>query len=268
MCSFNKNLRWAVSDDPTLLKRNGVLLWFVTRGSGSADVVADALISHMLEVDNPSDNLVSILQAEFERIDLDQEDLRGRLENALQRDPLDIGSPAVESLAVLFPEHAVVQEAWGEILNRLASHPDSGGPGVNPHVYFAVAYAATESSEFLSQIYSDFNRIAKADHTYFDDLLTRHATQRLRRDSAAANMVRECVMDPETSDSRAAQLVSLLADSVGLDEDLLREVERRIRDQHDVKLAPVIRDHAISATVSVRTTYIRVADASLDVRST
>ena len=265
---LQQELEVAVSDDPTLLKRNGVLVWFVTRGSGSAEIVADALISRLVEVDDPRENLVSILQAEFERIDFDREELRGRLENALQGGTLDIGNPALESLAVLFPEHTVVQEAWSEISERLNSRPESGGPGVNSHTYFAVAYAATESSEVLSLINSDFSRLAKAGHTYFDDLLTRHAAQRLRRDSAAANMVRECVMDPETSDSRAAQLVSLLVESVGLDEDLLLEVERRICAQDGVILAPVIRDHATSATLSVRTIFIRVADTSLDVRST
>ena len=265
---LQQELEVAVADDPSLLRRNGVLVWFVTRGSGSAEAVADALISHLEEVDYPRGNLVSILVAECERIGLDREELRGRLENALQGDALDFENPALESLAVLFPEHAMVREAWSEILERLTSRPDGGGQGVRAQTYFAVAYAATEGSEVLSQIDSDFNRLAMAGHTYFDDLFTRHATQRLRRDSVAANMVRESVMDHETSDSRAAQLVSLLAESVGLDEDLLDEVERRILAQSDVRLAPVVRDHATSATLSVRTIFTRVADASLDTRST
>ena len=75
-------------------------------------------------------------------------------------------------------------------------------------------------------------------------------------------------MDPAVSDSRAAQLVSLLAESVGLDKDLLDEVERRLLAQCDVRLAPMVRDHATSATLSARTIFTRVADTSLDVRST
>ncbi len=265
---LHQELEVAVSDDPTLLKRNGVLVWFVTRGSGSAEAVADVLVSRLEEVDNPSENLVRTFVAEFERIGLDREELLDRFENALRGDTLDIRNPALKSLAVLSPEHTLVRQAWSEILESVATGPDGGGPGVSAQTYFAVAYAATESSEVLSQIDSDLKRLATAGHTYFADLFTQHITQRLRRDSVAANMVRECVLDPETSDSRAAQLVSLLAESVALDEDLLHDVERRICAQNDVRLAPVVRDHATSATLSVRTIFIRVADASLDVRST
>ena len=265
---LQQELEVAVSDDPALLQRNGVLIWFVTRASSSAEAVADALVSHIEEVVDPSENLVSILVAEFERIGLDREDLRDRLENALRGDRLDFENPALESLAVLFHEHTTVRQAWREILELLATGPDGGGQGVRAHAYFAVAYAAAESWEVLSQIDSDVKRLAMTGHTYFDHLFTRHVTQRLRRDSVAANTVRECVMDPETSDSRAAQLVSLLVESVGLDEDLLLEVERRICAQDDVILAPVVRDHATSATLSVRTIFIRVADTSLDVQST
>ena len=47
-------------------------------------------------------------------------------------------------------------------------------------------------------------------------------------------------MSPATPDSRAAPLVSLLSDAVGLDEDLLLKAERRITVQDDVRLAPVV----------------------------
>ena len=198
---LQQELEVAVSDDPALLKRNGVLVWFVTRGSGSAEAVADVLVSRLEEVDDPSENLVSILVAEFERIGLDREELRDRFENALRGDHLDFENPVLKSLAVLFPEHTLVRQAWSEILELLAAGPDGGGPRVRAQTYFAVAYAATESSEVLNQIDSDLKRLAMTGHTYFDDLFTRHVTQRLRRDSVAVNTVRESVMDPQISDS-------------------------------------------------------------------
>lgn len=264
---LQQELELAVSDDPALLKRNGVLIWFVTRASSSAEAVADALVSHLEEVDDPSENLVSILAAEFQRIGLDREAVRERLENTLQGNRLDYENPALESLAVLFPEHTMMRQAWSEILELLATGPGGGGPGVRAQSYFAVAYAATDSLEILAQIDSDLNRLANIGHTYFGNLFTRHVTQRLRRDPIAANIVREFVMDPERSDSRAAQLASLFAESVGLDDALLNEVERRVLAQREASLAPVVRDHATSATVSVRTVFTRVADASLDARS-
>lgn len=264
---LQQELEVAVSDDPALLKRNGVLVWFVTRANGNAETVSDVLVSHLEEVDDPSENLVSILVAEFERIGLDREEIRERLEDTLRGEQLDFENPAVESLAVLFPEHPIVREAWSEILELLSTGLDAGGRGVRVQSYFAVAYAATTSSGILAQIDSDLNRLANIGHTYFDNLFTRHVTRRLRRDPIAANTVRESVMNPEVSDARAAQLVSLLAESVVLDEDLLDEVERRILAQRDATFTPLVRDHATSGSLSVRTIFTRVADASLDLRS-
>ena len=264
---LQQELELAVSVDPALLKRSGVLVWFVTRASGSPEAVADALVSHLEEVDDPRDNLVSILVAEFERIGLDREVMRERLEDALRADRLDYENPALESLAVLFPEHTMLRQAWSEILRLLATGRDNGGPGVRAQSYFAIAYAATDSSEILAQIEGDLNRLANAEHPYFDNLFARHVTQRLRRDPVAANIVRQAVLDHELSDLLSAQLAALLAESVGLDEDLLNEVERRVLAQSEAKLAPVVRDHVTSTTVSVRTIFTRIADASLDLRS-
>ena len=270
--TLEQELENAVSDDPSLLMRNGVLVWFVTRGSTNADAVADALFSHLQVAGSNGDNLVSILVAESERIGLDLAELRGRLENALRGDPVysddPADDPALEALAVLFPEHIVVRKAWHEISTHLGAQEDSSSRGVRAQPYFAVAYAATDQSEVLKQIESDLYELAEIGHTYFDNMFTRHVTHRLRRDPAAASMVREAILSPVTSDARAAQLVSLLAEAVGLDEDLLVEVERRIAGQSDVTLAPAVRDHPASATLSVRTILTRVADASLDVRST
>ena len=265
---LQQELEVAVSDDPTLLKRNGVLIWFVTRGNGSAEAVADALVSHLEEVDHPRENLVSILVAEFERIGLDREELRIRLENSLRGDHLNFEAPALESLAVLFPDHIVVRQAWSEIQQLLVSGPNRGGPSIPMQTYFAIAYAATESSGVLNQIDKDMNRLTGTGHTFFDNVFSRHVAQRLRRDSVAVNAVRESVMNTHISDSRAAQLVSLLAESVSLDDGILGEVERRVLAQGDVKLAPVVRDYATSATLSVRTIFTRVSDTRLDVRST
>ena len=152
---LQQELEVAISDDSALLQRNGILVWFVTRANGSAEAVADALVSHLDEVDDPSENLVGTLAAEFERIGVDREELRDRLENALRGDRWNLENPALESLAVLFPEHTMVRQAWSESLELLATDPDGGNRGLRKRAYFAIAYAAIESSEVLSQIDSD-----------------------------------------------------------------------------------------------------------------
>ena len=169
---------------------------------------------------------------------------------------------------MLFPEHPVVLDAWRDLSALIEDQRDPGGHPVNAYTYLALAYAASDSSEILKQIERNSDRLDEIGNTYLDNILTRHVSHRLRRDPIAAGMVRDAVMNPATPDYRAALLVSFLADAVGLDEDLLHEVERRIAAQNDVVLAPVMRDRAASATLSVRTIFTRVADAAWDVRST
>ena len=190
------------------------------------------------------------------------------MENALAELPGDFDSPALRALTVLFPEHPVVLDAWQEFSALIADQRDSDGHPVNPYTYLALSYAASDSSEILKQIERNSDRLDEIGNTYLDNILTRHVSRRLRRDPIAAGMVREAVMNPATPDCRAALLVSFLADAVGLDEDLLHEVERRIAAQSNVALVPVVRDRAASATLSVRTIFTRVADAAWDVRST
>ena len=269
--TLQQELESAVADDPELLRLNGVLVWFVTRGSTSADSVSDTLVSYLQDsqIDPyPHESPIEIILAEPERIGLDREDLRGRLENALAELPGDFDSPALRALTVLFPEHPVVLDAWQEFSALIADQRDSDGHPVNPYTYLALSYAASDSSEILKQIERNSDRLDEIGNTYLDNILTRHVSRRLRRDPIAAGMVREAVMNPATPDCRAALLVSFLADAVGLDEDLLHEVERRIAAQSNVALVPVVRDRAASATLSVRTIFTRVADAAWDVRST
>ena len=264
---LQQELESAVSDDPELLKLTGVLLWFVTRGSISSVAVADTLIYHLQSRDVDSDGLVGVLMTESERIGLQREDVRTRLENALGEGPWYLGDPALEALAVLFPDHPLVRDAWHEISSLVASRPAGSEGNIHAQTYFAVAYSATVSNEVLMQIERDLDRLEEIGHTYFDNMFTRHVSYRLRRDPDAADMVRDAIINPATSDSRAAQLVSLLTESVGLDGNLVQEVERRIVGQNDVRLAPVVRDHATSTKLSVRTIFMRVADAGWQARS-
>ncbi len=266
---LQQELESAVADDPELLSLNGVLVWFVTRGSASADAVSDALVSFLQNDDYHRESPIDIFWAEPERIGLDREDLRGRLENALAKLPGSLDGPVLEALAVLFPKHPAVLDAWQELSALIADQRDSGGHHpVRPSTYYALAYAAADSSEILKQIERNSDRLDEIGNTYFDNILTRHVSHRLRRDPIAGGMVRDAVMNPATPDNRAALLASFFADAFGLDEDLLHEVERRIAAQNDVVLAPVIRDRAASSTLSVRTIFTRVADAAWDVRST
>ena len=261
---LQQELESAVANDPELLKLDGILVWFVTRGNTGTDGVIDALVSGLQNDGRRRERPASFLVAESERIGLPRGGLRGRLENALRRVPLDYGDPVLEALALLFPEHPVVRNAWQEISALIAGRRSSADHPVHAQTYFALAYAAVDSSEIFKQIERDLDRLDEIGETYADNALTRHVSHRLRRDAAAAGVLRDAVMSPATPDSRAATLLSFLADAGGLDEGLLLEVERRITVQNNVRLAPVVRDRAASANLSVRTIFTRVADAAWD----
>ena len=175
-------------------------------------------------------NVARVLIAEPERIGLQRQQLSDLLENARRGLPVDWSDPALEALAVLSPEHPTVLQAWQEIQKLLTHGRSRAGDPVSPETYFAIAYAAVDNTEILKQIERNLDRLDEIGGSRYDNAFTRHVTRRLRRDPAAADIIRQAVMSATTPHARAAPLVSLLAAAVGLDEGVLREVERRISD--------------------------------------
>ena len=262
---LQQELDSTVACDPELLKLNGVLAWYATRGRASAETIADALVSRLQKGTVHGENIARVLLAEPERIGFDRGRLEGCLENAVGNSSARFGDAALETLAVLFPANPVVRDAWQEYSEVMA---DRRGYRTMPlRTYFAVAFAAAESSQILKQVDACLERLEKLSTQSYDSILTLHLSNRLRRDSTAAATVRDAIMSPETSDSRAALLVSLLADATGLDAEILREVENRLTAQTNVALAPIVQDRAVSASLSVQAALTRVADTAWGVRS-
>lgn len=262
--ALQRELESEVISDPELLKLNDVLVWFVTRRNGSVDVLCDAIISHLQNADEQRSNLVSVLIEEPERLGLQLEKLGERLEFALQRRPAQVGNPVLQALAMLLPEHFAVQNAWQEFTEIIALRRRPSDAPIHLQTYLAVAFARADSREVARHVDRELSRLARIRQMDYDDSFLRHAFRRLRRDSDAVRMIRNTVLDPATPDFRAACLASLLSDAVGLDQDILHEVERRIAAQCEIILAPVVWDPTVSAALSVRTILTRVVDASLD----
>ena len=259
--TLEQELEDAVADDPDLLELNGVFAWFVSRGSKkSNESVADVLVSHTQKSRHDDYSPTSLLVAESELVGRQRDEIRVRLEDAFGRVPASVGDLGLQTLAVLFPDHPRVRDAWQEVSSLIADR-DTDHP-VHAPTYFAVAYAAAESSQILKQIERNLDRMTEFGLTRYDYIFTRHVSYRLRRDTTAADMIRNAVMDPATPDSKAALLVSHLVEATGLDEALINEVERRISAQDSVSLAPVLRDRTASVTLSVRTLLTRVVDAA------
>ena len=257
---LQQELEDALAATPGLLRLDGVLAWFVTQGHESG-AVADVLISR-LRSGNNRESLASILIDEPEGIGLDRDDLVRRLEEGMSPH-LSTGDPILQALAGVWPQHPLVLSAWNQL---------RGATGLSDfdsvRTYFAVAYAGANAGEVVDLLKRHLHRLEQFDSALVAHAFARYVTRRLRRDTVAANLVRDEIMKETTPDPLAATLVSLLADAVGLSDDLLREVERRITAQRDVDLAPVAQDYTVFGSHSVRTVFTRAVDAATDIHST
>ena len=108
------DLEDAIATQPKLLDEDGVLAWFVSRPSTSADLVADAR-SRGLVANSNARNLAAHLLADPEQVGLDRELLRPRLEAGLGRSS-PWGRPALQTLVALFPDDVRVHRRVETVL--------------------------------------------------------------------------------------------------------------------------------------------------------
>ena len=250
--------------NPQLRARSGIFLWTVRRRTGSSVVVSEVLIPFLRDSDHSRDDWFNELLAEPERIGLQPEQLKGPLERAVQENPQ--GS-ALESLAMLFPEHPMVMDAWRECFELREASGNHSTRRVNPRTYFALAYSVSDSDAIITQIQQHHDRLCKIGNPYVDRVFARHVSHRLRRDHIASGKVREAIVNPGTPDSLAAVFVSLIRNAICLDDELLTEIERRISQQTGRTLATVVRDPHAGLSLPVRTILVGVADGARNGRS-
>ena len=251
--------------NPQLRISSGIFLWTIRRRAGRPEAVEKALISFLRDSHYSYDEPVNYLLAQPERIGLQPEQLQDALEQAAGE---SLEGPAIEWLAVLFPDHPLVQNAWRIHSELRASSGNRSTYRINPRTYFALAYSVSASDEIVAQIQLQHDRLCKIGHPYSDRIFGRYVSHRLRRDPAAANKVREAMVNPNTPDSQAAVLVSLLRNAVGLDDELLTEIERRISQQTGRILASVVRDPHAGSGLPVRAIFVDAAEGARYERST
>ena len=265
--ALQSELDKAVADDPDLLRMNGVVAWFVARATTTADEVFNVFDYRLRKGEQTYDDLVPILAMECDRRGIPRETLRSRLQKARDTAPEVRKDHVLEALALLFPDDPAVRNTWKEYAALNLEHLSASGHGLIVPTYLAIAYAGTGSSDIVCQVVRDLDQLDRMGGGYWHNVFTRYVSRRLRRDPVASTLIKDFIMNPETPDSRAVPLLSLLTDAVGFDEPLLNEIERRIALQDKILLAPVLRDPVASAVLSVRTIFTRIVDSALDVRT-
>ena len=259
--TLERELEDKVVANPQLRTWPGIFLWTLRRGAGNSAVVIEDILHFLRGSDYAHDEAIHYLLAEPQRIGIQPEQLRSALEKVVKENP---EGHALESLAVLVPDHPMVMEASRELSELREANGNSPTHHVSPRTYFALTYAVSPSDEILALIQRHHNRLGKVGIPYVDRVFARHVSHRLRRDRIAADRIREIIVNPNTQDSLVAVLASLLGNAVGLDDELLAEIERRIIRQTDRRLATVVRDPHAGFNLPVRAILLGVAEGARD----
>ena len=262
--ALERELEMELAANPKLRIEGGIFLWTIRGRTGRPEAVSDALIAFLHDSSYIDDGAVINLLAQPERIGLQSEQLQDVLEQAAQG---GIEGLALELLAIIFPSNPMVHEAWQFYSELRESSGNRLTHRVNTRAYLALAYAVTASDAIVSQIQLHHGRLCKIGNPYIDRMFARYVSHRLRRDSTAAAEVRKAILNPDTPDSQAAVFVSLLRNAVGLDDELLAEIERRISHQTDRKLAVAVRDPHAGVSLPVRTIFVDAAEGARHERS-
>ena len=261
---LERELENEVATNPQLQTQRGVFMWILRRRVLRAEAVSEALISFLRNKDDFRDEGVGQLLLQPERMGLRLEQLQGALEEAARG---RVEGLALEALAVLCPDHPVVQEAWEFYTELREASGNRPTHRVNPGAYFALAYSVSSSDAIMALIRQHHDRLGKIGNPYVDRDFARHVSNRLRRDATVAAVVKEAIINPDNSDSQAAVLVSLLGNAVGLDNELLAEIERRISLPTARGLATVVRDPHAGLSLPARTIFVNAVEGARDERS-
>lgn len=245
-----------VAANPQLQTRTGIFMWILRRRVLRAEAVPEALTSFLRDNSNFRDEAARQLLLQPERMGLDPGQLQDAFEEVARG---TVEGLALESLAMLCPDHPVVNRAW-----QFYSEEREANGRVNPAAYFALAYSVSSSDAVVAMIGQHYDHLCKVGNPYIDRDLARNVSNRLRRDTTVAAAVREAILNPENSDAQVAVLVSLLRNAVGLDDKLLAEIERRIFLQADRRLATVVRAPHVGSSLPVRTIFVDAAEGARD----
>ena len=261
---LERELESVLIANPQIRTLSGVFLWIVSRRSLGSAELSETLTSFLRDNHYAHAEAVSYLSDRPERLWLQPEQLKIVLEQEAQG---SYDGLALEMLASIFPEHHLVHNAWQFYSDLRESDGNYSTNRVNPRTYFALAYAVFDSDEIVVQIKRHHERLCKIGNSYLDRIFARCVSRRLRRDYTAAAIIREAIADPSTPDYLSAVFVSLLRSAVGLDDEQLAEIERRISRQADRRLATVVRDPLAGTSLPVRAVLMGAAESASGGRS-
>lgn len=292
---LEQELRAAVTKQPSLLKNESVLTWFVIDPSRDREAATRAVVDAVESQSHLREAGVLIAQDPIS-FDLDVALLTKLLVARLEEgaDGNGFGNPTLECLAVLQPEHPKVQEVWqrlrtfmgpiatdsddnqdAERQTRLPGHPDEvpdddpNGEGdaspavseprrrIHAQTAYAVAFTAAPSSEVPKLVVKALAAVTREERSLFAGAVVRHARRRLAKDPAAAEFLRRLAASQDTPLDLAVQVAVLMATVPRNDRspDVVDACLRRLNDEQPT----LVRDPVLGATVSAKVSLLNAA---------
>jgi hypothetical protein len=258
---IGRALEMAVEGNCELLNDDNILIWYLSQLNKNLDVATIALTNSIKTSENNLRGSIDMLIAEPEYIGIARDELKPILEiNATGEESRnDYGNRSLEALAILFPKHNLVEEAWSAI-----SKSKENGCRINyhPQTYFSIIYSCIENDNLLHQLRHDIDRLNNSGNIMFGEAISKHVSFRLKRDNEVAQLISEAIIDPATSDGEAAVLSSLLSASIPLPSDVVENLKHRLDAQMKVDFASIVCDVAIFTSMPVKNLLIRVIEAA------
>lgn len=257
---LERELEREVAAVPDLLREPGVLVWFVGQRSGDPHVAASAIAYHLAHADNYESRVFDLLMSSLSGLGMDKDLLAGFFVDALEQEPDVLSSQVLIGLAMVQPQHLFVRQALEEVRCSTSRHDVQGLASVVMPVHFAVVCAAAPSADVVELIETNLIVLSQQRDAFLDDVFSSHVRFRLKRDPELVKLLHFKVLESDIADCSAALLLALLSDAVGLDDVLLAEVKKRVGAQDGLMVPPVVWDHGVSASLSVRTVLLRITD--------
>jgi hypothetical protein len=292
---LEQELRAAVTKQPSLLKDESVLTWFVTDPSRDREAVTRAVVDAVETRSHLREAGVLIAQDSIS-FDLDVALLTKLLVARLAEgaDGDGFGDATLECLAVLQPEHPKVQEVWRRLRTlmgpfvadsddsqgterqtRLPEHTDDesdddlnaeadanpavgeSGRRIHAQTAYAVAFSAAPVSVVPELVTKALAALTGRERSLFQSAVVRHARRRLTKDAGAAEALRRLAASRDTPLDVAVQVAALLATVPRSDPspDVVETCLQRLSDEQSI----LVRDPVLGATVSARVSLLNAA---------
>jgi hypothetical protein len=132
---------------------------------------------------------------------------------------------------------------------------------LHPRTYFPLAYAAVPAAGLLDLLTHDIRQMTAWGDTYFDPQFARAVIRRLRRDADARAQLEASILDAQTSDTTAGKLVSLLAASSPVSQDLVANLAARHQQQLLLPAADITHDYVSGTDLPLPLLFLQILDS-------